>query len=662
MRHPEPEVCPCGAISQPDGSVRWRVWSPQAKSLQLVLYQRDAGQRTLEMEPEPGGYFVRRERGIAEGQRYSFRIDGGPARPDPASRWQPDGVHRPSAVLLPEQFVWAEGGWTSIPREQLVIYELHVGTFTPEGTFDAVIPRLAALAELGVTAIELMPVAQFPGTRGWGYDGVHPYAVQNSYGGPHGLQRLINACHRLRLAIILDVVYNHLGPEGNYLAEFGPYFTDRYRTPWGAAMNFDGRGSDPVRAFVLDNVRQWIRDYRVDGLRLDAVHAIYDFSARHILREIKEAADDESRRLGRPVHVIAESNLNDVRLLDPPERGGYGLDAQWSDDFHHCVHTLLTGENTGYYADFGRPEQLVKALNETFVYDGRCSVFRGRRHGAPAGDHPGDRFLVSIQTHDQVGNRARGDRFGTLLSPSQQRLAAGLLLLAPHLPLLFMGEEYGETRPFPFFCSFLDPQLADAVRNGRRAEFAEFRWQGEIPDPQDEATFQSAKLTWSWPEDSVHAGLRRLYGDLFAARRRWPALCDFHHRRAELLGSSARRVLRLERGGSNVHFKSESSNSRSEISHLRSEMSHLRSEISHLRSELLDWRSDTLIAYFNLTDQEQPLPEEDRGERVLLLASESARYSGKRAEDALYHSPLTTHHSLLPYEFQIFGPRAWESP
>jgi maltooligosyltrehalose trehalohydrolase len=415
--------------------------------------------------------------------------------------------------------------------------------------------------------------------------------------------------------VLLDVVYNHLGPEGNYLAEFGPYFTGRYHTPWGTAINFDDSGSDAVRAFVLDNVRQWIRDFHLDGLRLDAVHAIFDHSPRHILREIQEAAKEEAQQLGRAVHVIAESNLNDVRLLDATDRGGYGLSAQWSDDFHHAVHVLLTGERGMYYADFGRPEHLVKALNEAFVYDGSFSPFRGRRHGAPAGRHPASRFVVSIQNHDQVGNRARGDRFGTLLQPAQQRLAAGLLLLSPNIPLLFMGEEYGEMRPFPFFCSFPDPQIAEAVRRGRREEFAGAGWGDDVPDPQAESTFESAKLSWSFLEGTWHVGLRRLYCDLIAMRRFQSPVDEFPERVArfvEMPGSSTA-VLRLTRHGVCNRGEAE------------------------------------LVAVFNLMNQRQHLPERELPAGGLLMSSESSCYGGSRSAG----DPLST---LLPFEFLLFGP------
>jgi maltooligosyltrehalose trehalohydrolase len=591
--------------------------------MQLILsgLGPEGDRRIVDMQSEPRGYFTHVEPECATGQRYSFRLEGTRERPDPASRWQPDGVHRPSAFVPLERFEWSDAGWSGLCREDLIIYELHVGTFTRAGTFDEACERLVELRELGITAVELMPVGQFAGDRGWGYDGVYPYAAQESYGGPRGLQRFVDACHRAGLAVLLDVVYNHLGPEGNYLAEFGPYFTDRYHTPWGAAVNFDGAGSDAVRAFILDNVRQWIRDYHFDGLRLDAVHAICDFSPRHILREIKEAADEEAWRFGRPGHVIAESNLNDVRLLDGMERGGYGLSAQWSDDFHHAVHVLLTGEREMYYADFGQPEQLVKALNETFVYDGCYSPFRGRRHGAPAGRHPGSRFVISIQNHDQVGNRARGNRFGTLLNPAQQRLAAGLMLVAPYLPLIFMGEEYGERHPFPFFCSFPDPDIAQAARRGRREEFAEAGWGDDVPDPQAESTFESAKLSWDFSEGTCRAGLRRLYSALLTLRRTQLRLSDFPERTARFvtMEESPTAVLRLT------------------------------------RHAVCNQPAAELIAFFNLTDQPRDVPDEERPKAALIMSSESSCYGGRRtAEDP--------RQVLLPFEFQIYGPDTTRTP
>lgn len=537
-----------GPCLDPNHTCHWCVWAPRVSTVDLILIDAGGGRSVHAMNGRDHLFTVSCAN-IAEGQRFAYSLNGGNELPDPASRWQPDGVHGPSAVWDPRQMSWTDSDWSGIKREDLVIYELHVGSFTAEGTFAAIIPRLEALRSLGVTAIELMPLGQFPGTRNWGYDGVQWFAVQNSYGGPRELQRLVDACHSAGLAVILDVVYNHVGPEGNYLDRFGPYFTDHHRTPWGNAINYDDRESDNVRDFVLQNVRQWIRDFHMDGLRLDAVQAIVDASPRHILADIKSVADEEGIKRGWPVLVIAESSLNDVRLLHSPENGGYGLDAQWNDDFHHAVHVLLTDEREGYYADFGTPvAHLVKALTQTFVYDGCYSAFLGRHRGGPAGDLPGDQFIVSVQTHDQIGNRALGDRLSTLLQPAQLRLAASLMLLSPHVPLLFMGEEYGETRPFPFFCDFGDPQLQDSVRRGRRAEFAGFVW-GDFPDPQSEATYLSAKLTWSWPEGSWNAGLRQLYTDLLVARRAWSALRDFRNRTAQSISTAAgATLLRLIRG------------------------------------------------------------------------------------------------------------------
>jgi maltooligosyltrehalose trehalohydrolase len=472
-------------------------------------------------------------------------------RPDPCALWQPDGVPGPSAVYTPSTFPWTDGGWKGLPLDDHVFYEVHVGTFTAEGTFEAVIPRLAALKDLGVTAIELMPVGQFPGARNWGYDGVLPYAAQHSYGGPQGLQRLVDAAHAAGLAVFLDVVYNHFGPEHNYLEEFGPYLTDRYKTPWGMAVNYDGPGSDPVRRYVLENVRLWLEEFHLDGLRLDAVHAIYDLGACHILKRIKDEAAAVARRTGRAIHIVAESDLNDPRVVRDPAVGGHGLDAQWSDDFHHAVHACLTGETRGYYSDFGRREDVAGVLCEPFLYAGRHSPHRGRCHGASAAGLAGDRFVVCVQNHDQVGNRARGDRLTTLVDrPAKLRLAASLLLLAPHLPLLFMGEEYGETRPFPFFCSFCGEGMIQAVREGRKREFADFvSAADEIPDPDAEGTFHAARLSWSWPAGTSQGQTRTLYRDLLAMRRTLPALRDFHRWNARPLPDTDGAVVELVRGG-----------------------------------------------------------------------------------------------------------------
>ena len=534
----DPELPKAGLTEVDAQNTRWRVWAPKAERVDLVIGMAGDG-KSLEMEREARGFFGFTTPRPEAGTRYAFALDGGDPLPDPCSRRQPDGVNAPSAVFHPEAMTWDEGDWQGIERADLVIYELHVGTFTGEGTFEAVIPRLAELKELGITAIELMPVAQFPGRRSWGYDGVHPFAVQESYGGPEGLKNLVEACHRIGLAVILDAIYNHFGPEGNVFPSFGPYLTEKTKSDWGPALNFDDKWCDAVRAMVLDNVRMWIEDYHFDGLRLDAADQIYDRGPRHILSEVAEVAHDEAAKLGREVHVFAETDQNDSpRYLRPLDRGGHGLDGHWTDDFHHAVHATLTGESNGYYLDFADgPKAFAKALSAVFVNDGGYSPFRDRRHGTPATEFSGDRFVAFTQNHDQVGNRAKSDRYAASLDPAAVRLAAGLLLLAPRIPLLFMGEEYGETNPFPFFSDFKDPHLIEAVREGRKKEFAYFGWSEEVPDPFAQSTRDNAVLSWSWT-DPVRAGLRALYRDLLKLRRQSPALRDFRHPRVQLLGDS----------------------------------------------------------------------------------------------------------------------------
>jgi maltooligosyltrehalose trehalohydrolase len=499
--------CPGAIWTLPD-RCRFLLWAPHSPQVQLRLL---APERLVTMQPLPNGYHQAIVDDVLPGRRYFYRLASGLERPDPASRWQPDGVHGPSAVDDPT-FEWDDGDWHGPELRDLVLYELHIGTFTPEGTFDAVGGQLDRLHQLGVTTLSLMPVAQFPGSRNWGYDGVAPWAVQTSYGGTRGLKRLVAAAHRRGLGVVLDVVYNHLGPEGNYLRDFGLYFSDEYRVPWGAAINFDGPGSDEVRNYFLASALRWQDEFHLDGLRLDAVHAIKDLSAHHFLAELAEVTHAQARRLGRPFHLIAESDLNDARLIRPIEQGGFGLDATWADDFHHAVHTLLTGERHGYYSDFGSLDDLTRAWREGYTYAGRYSPHRRRRHGnSPAGVPP-ERFVVCIQNHDQVGNRAHGERLSQLVDFESLKLAAGLLLLSPYLPLLFMGEEYGETAPFLYFTSHGDPALVEAVRRGRREEFA---WQGEAPDPQDEATFARSRLGSS----PGNPALLELYRELIRLRR-----------------------------------------------------------------------------------------------------------------------------------------------
>ncbi len=497
------------------GRVSFCVWAPHASSAQLVLEQPQ--QRTIEMD-RTDGYHTAVIDGIDSGQRYGFQLDDTAPLADPASRLQPDGVHGRSAVVETD-FAWTDAGWLGPTLDEYVLYELHVGTFTASGTFAAAAERLPALRDLGVTAIELMPVAQFPGSRNWGYDGVLPYATQNSYGGPHGLKRFVDCAHAEGMAVCLDVVYNHLGPEGNHLARFGPYFTETYHTPWGAALNFDGPHSDHVREYFIGNALQWIDEFHIDALRLDAVHAILDQSAYPFLRELADRVHARATALGRTVVLIAESDLGDPRIIGSADTGGMGMDAQWLDDFHHSLHALLTGERTGYYQDFGRLDHLADAYRAGFVYAGQYSASRHRRHGAPLRAAAPRQLVVFAQNHDQIGNRMLGERLTSTLSFEQLKLCAAAVLLAPFTPLIFMGEEYGEVAPFPYFVSHSDAHLVEAVRRGRAEEFASFAWAGEPPDPQAESTFRSAVLDWSLRDGGQHARLLELYRELLRVRR-----------------------------------------------------------------------------------------------------------------------------------------------
>ncbi len=508
-----------GANRLADDSWEFLVWAPRARAVGLHLLRGDG--ELLEMAPLPHGYFRGAFRNLEPGSRYFFQLDGARDLPDPASRFQPEGVHGPSEIVDVGQFHWTDQDWRGSTLERSIFYELHVGTYTTEGTFDALIAHIPELVELGITTVELMPVAQFPGSRNWGYDGVYPFAPQNSYGGQESLQRFVNAAHGHGLSVALDVVYNHLGPEGNYLNAYGPYFTDRYRTPWGQALNFDGAGSDEVRRFFIENASYWLEDYHFDALRLDAVHGIFDFSARHFLAELQCSVRELSKRLGRMIHCIAESDLNDSRLLHSHGHGGYGLDAQWSDDFHHSVHRLLTGENRGYYADFEGIASLASTLRDGWYYSGQYSHFRQRHHGNSPRGVAASKIVVCNQNHDQVGNRAAGERLSALANFEGLKLAAGITLLSPFVPLLFMGEEYGETAPFQYFTSHADPELIEAVRRGRREEFAAFGWEQEkaVADPQDALTFSRSRLDHSLNNEEPHRTLLRLYQALIRIRR-----------------------------------------------------------------------------------------------------------------------------------------------
>jgi maltooligosyltrehalose trehalohydrolase len=499
----------------------FRVWAPRASRVDVVV--SGAARHPLD-GPDARGWFSAEVPTAGPGDDYAYSLDGGDPRPDPRSPWQPQGVHGPSRLVDHSAFPWTDDAWNGgVPLAQAVIYELHVDTFSPDETYEGVIPKLDHLVDLGVTAVELLPVAEYPGRWGWGYDGVDLYAPNNLDGGPEGLKRLVDACHAQGLSVILDVVYNHLGPSGNYLGEYGPYFTERYGTPWGEAVNLDGPDSDPVREFIIDNALMWFRDYHVDGLRLDAIHAIVDTSATHILEELSLRVEE----LDRKRFLIAESDLNDPRIVADRAVGGYGMDAQWSDDFHHALHAALTGERVGYYADFGSIAQLGKALRQAFVYDGCYSEHRRRRHGRTPVGIPATRFLEYLQDHDQVGNRARGERSSMLLSPGLLKVAAALVLLGPSVPMLFQGEEWAASTPFQYFTDHDDPELGRAVTEGRRREFASFGWDPEeVPDPQDPETFRRSKLRWDEVAEPAHAEILEWHRRLIALRRATPELTD----------------------------------------------------------------------------------------------------------------------------------------
>jgi maltooligosyltrehalose trehalohydrolase len=513
-----------GAVALPAGGVRFAAWAPERGRVEVEWAGPGERRGRTPLERGPQGVWSMVIPEAAAGTLYAFYVDGNGPFPDPYARELPEGVHRRGRVVDPGGFRWTDQDWPGLTRDGLVVYELHVGTFTPEGTFDAIIPRLDDLKDLGITAIELMPISSFPGRRNWGYDGVGHYAPATVYGGPEGLHRLVDAAHRTGLGIILDVVYNHLGPAGNYLRQYAPeYFTDRHQTPWGDAINYDGPGSRVVRDWAIDNAVQWIVDYHVDGLRLDATAEIKDESPVHLLREL---AQRSRAAVERPIVLIAEDNRNDPRLVRPPSEGGYGLDAVWADDFHHALRTLLRPEREGYYAAYtGRPADLLTTIRDGFLYQGQVSPHSGKPRGQPTGDVPAAAFVFCTENHDQVGNRARGERLAHLVSPAVYRAASALLLLAPETPMLFMGQEFAASSPFLYFTDH-EPELGRLVTEGRRAEFAAFgafkEHPEQVPDPQDEATFRQSILDVA--DRERHAGVYRLYRDLLALRRGDPVL------------------------------------------------------------------------------------------------------------------------------------------
>jgi maltooligosyltrehalose trehalohydrolase len=505
--------------------VKFSLWAPTATTVAVQIATGvAAGDHDMVRCASDRGVWEISIAAAKAGDRYGYRIDGADPLPDPVSRSQPDGVHALSAIVDPSDFHWTDEAWRGVSMADFVLYEIHVGTFTPEGTFDGAIARLPDLLALGVTAIEIMPIASFPGRRNWGYDGVHLYAPQESYGGAEGFRRFVNAAHGHGIGVVLDVVYNHVGPEGNYLDRFGPYFTDVYRTPWGRSVNYDGAGSDNVRRWAHDNALYWLSEFHVDALRLDAVQGIYDFGSLAFLEELSDEVHQLGRQLGRKVQLIAESDLNDPKLVRPPSEGGFGLDAQWADDVHHTIHTALTGESNGYYGDFKDIATVADVYREPFFYARRYAPHRDRVHGRSPKGVPRQRFIASIQNHDQTGNRPLGERLASLVDPARLRLGAALMLLSPYVPLLFMGEEYGETSPFLYFIEHGDPALVDAVRAGRQQEYDNLGKREAQADPQAEETFLRCKIDWSKRESASGVQLLSLYRDLLALRREEPAM------------------------------------------------------------------------------------------------------------------------------------------
>ncbi len=508
----------------------FRVWAPGAKKVDVEVKDR-----RLAMAPEEHGYWFLQTPEAGPGDDYAFCLDDGPPLPDPRSPWQPQGVHAPSRLVDHSAFGWTDHHWRSAPLGAAVIYELHVGTFTPQGTYAGIIERLDYLAWLGVTHVELMPLNQFSGSRGWGYDGVTIFAPHNAYGTPDDLKRLVDACHARGLGVILDVVYNHFGPEGNYIGQYGPYFTNKYNTPWGAAVNYDGPGSDEVRRYIVDNALMWLRDYHIDGLRLDGVFAIFDISSTHIMEQMSAEVQDLQTAMGRHFFLIAETDLGTPRLFQPKDIGGYGLSGQWSDEFHHALHVSLTGEQMGYYADFKGLGDLGKSYRHAYVFTGEYAPYRQRSHGRCTYGCTGHNFVVYMQNHDQVGNRAAGDRIGhQMKSLDRQKVGAALTILSPFVPLLFQGEEWAASSPFQYFSDMQDVALRHAVSEGRKDEFASFGWKhDDVPDPMSIETFERSKLVWDERDRPPHRDMVEWYRQLIALRKKYPDLSTGHMERAQ---------------------------------------------------------------------------------------------------------------------------------
>ena len=523
------------------------LWAPFCKKADILI----DGKKSIPLKKENYGYWNLASGELKPGDKYQFIVDGKKQLPDPAALSQPEGVHGASMAIDLKNFKWNDGEWTNPVLQDYIIYELHAGTFSSEGNFEGIVNKLDYLKELGITAIEIMPIAQFPGERNWGYDGVFPYAVQNSYGGAESLMRLVDACHQKGIAVILDVVYNHLGPEGNYFNDFGKYFTDKYHTPWGDAINFDDEWSDEVRHYFIQNVLMWFRDFHIDALRMDAVHAIKDFSPKHILKEIKENVDQLIADTGKPHHLIVELDLNDVRFINPLAKDGYGMDTQWVDEFHHALRVTAGGDTHGYFSDFNGIADLAKSYNSAYVYDGIYSPHRLKTFGTKATDNSGDQFIVFSQNHDQVGNRMLGERSSALFSFEMQKLMAAAVLVSPFVPMLFMGEEWSAPNPFQYFVSHGNPELVEAVRKGRKKEFSAFHAEGEAPDPQAEETFNNSKLQWDLMEKKEHLQMLNYYQTLIKLRKETPALAKLNRKNLKTTVDEKKKLLLLERWAGN---------------------------------------------------------------------------------------------------------------
>lgn len=550
MKHFEVSKRTLGVNFNSEGAAEILVWAPLKESVQVLLHE--SGEK-LPLKKDEFGFWKSSTGKIKPGDKYKFVLEDEQELPDSASLSQPEGVHGFSAGYDLRDYQWEDKGWNNIPLRDFILYELHTGTFTEEGTFAGIEGKLDYLKELGVNAIEIMPVAQFPGSRNWGYDGVFPFAVQSSYGGAEGLMHLVNTCHSKGIAVVLDVVYNHMGPEGNYLGAYGPYFTDKYNTPWGNAINFDDAYCDGVRQYFVENVLMWFRDFHVDALRMDAVHAIKDFGPVHILQEIKEHVNTLCEETGRQHHLIVELDLNDTRFINPIEQHGFGMDAQWVDEFHHALRVTAGEPRTGYYADFTGLSHLAKAYKDAYVFDGQYSPHRKKYFGIKAEKNPGQQFIVFSQNHDQVGNRMLGERTSTLVSFEMQKLMAGSVLVSPFLPMLFMGEEYSEPNPFLYFVSHTDEELAEAVRKGRKAEFAAFHAEGEAPDPVSEETFTRSKLQWNLLEQEPNKTMLEFYKTVILLRKQIPALYVLDRNQLNVEHNEEKQTLLLHRWQQDQH-------------------------------------------------------------------------------------------------------------